>query len=123
MRISDWSSDVCSSDLVLAAAPDWAQPMLQSALGGASDAAGTISRVLTGALSSLSSAALSLGQSAAALVIAFGVTLYLTFFLLRDGRSLAAKIAPTVPPDLEFYDALRERLLKDIRAMIKRMLL
>src|SRR3546814_2134907 len=51
---------------VLAAAPDWAQPMLQSALGGASDAAGTISRVLTGALSSLSSAALSLGQSAAA---------------------------------------------------------
>src|SRR3546814_20176301 len=104
MRISDWSSDVCSSDLekVLAAAPDWAQPMLQSALGGASDAAGTISRVLTGALSSLSSAALSLGQSAAALVIAFGVTLYLTFFLLRDGRSLAEQIAPTVPTDREF---------------------
>src|SRR3546814_8617312 len=77
--------------------------MLQSALGGASDAAGTISRVLTGALSSLSSAALSLGQSAAALVIAFGVTLYLTFFLLRDGRSLAEKIATTVPLDREFY--------------------
>src|SRR3546814_1817050 len=31
---------------VLAAAPDWAQPMLQSALGGASDAAGTISRAI-----------------------------------------------------------------------------
>lgn len=104
---------------VLAAAPDWAQPMLQSALGGASDAAGTISRVLTGALSSLSSAALSLGQSAAALVIAFGVTLYLTFFLLRDGRSLAEKIATTVPLDREFYDALSERFVQVIRAMIK----
>src|SRR3546814_15893726 len=93
--------------------------MLQSALGGASDAAGTISRVLTGALSSLSSAALSLGQSAAALVIAFGVTLYLTFFLLRDGRSLAEKIATTVPLDREFYDALSERFVQVIRAMIK----
>src|SRR3546814_13918672 len=93
--------------------------MLQSAGGGASDASWTISRVLTGALSSLSSAALSLGQSAAALVIAFGVTLCLTFFLLRDGRSLAEKIATTVPLDREFYDALSERFVQVIRAMIK----
>src|SRR3546814_12755041 len=93
--------------------------MLQSALGGASDAAGTISRVLTGALSSLSSAALSLGQSAAALVIAFGVTLYLTFFLLRDGRRLAEKLATTVSLDRECYDALIERFVLVLRSMIK----
>src|SRR3546814_9608770 len=61
MRISDWSSDVCSSDL----------------------------------------------------------TLYLTFFLLRDGRSLAEKIATTLPRDREFYDALSERFFQVIRAMFK----
>ncbi|MGE4411957.1 MAG: AI-2E family transporter, partial [Sphingobium sp.] len=104
---------------MLAAAPDWAKPLLQSAIGSGSEAVGTISRVLTGALSSLSSAALSLGQSAAALVIAFGVTLYLTYFLLRDGRSLAEKIATTVPLDRELYDALSERFVQVIRAMIK----
>src|SRR3546814_17895369 len=62
---------------VLAAAPDWAQPMLQSALGGASDAPGTISRVLTGALPAIWYAALSLGQHDAVLAISFGFTVSL----------------------------------------------
>ncbi|OYW89178.1 MAG: hypothetical protein B7Z20_00690 [Sphingobium sp. 32-64-5] len=48
-----------------------------------------------------------------------GVTLYLTFFLLRDGRSLAEKIATTVPLDRELYDALSGRFIQVIRAMIK----
>src|SRR3546814_9808141 len=32
MRISDWSSDVCSSDLVSGAAPDWRAPQTLDAL-------------------------------------------------------------------------------------------
>lgn len=104
---------------LFAAAPDWAQSLLRSVLGSQSEALEKMSRVLTDILSSLSTIALSLGQSAAALVIAFGVALYLTYFLLRDGRSLAEKIATTVPLDREFYDALSKRFVQVIRAMIK----
>lgn len=107
------------AEKLLAAAPDWIQPMLQSVVGSQSELGGTISRALTSAMSSLSSAALSFGQSAATLVIAFGITLYLTYFLLRDGRRVAETVATTVPLDRELYDALSDRFVQVIRAMIK----
>src|SRR3546814_1617561 len=56
---------------VLAAAPDCAQPILPSALCGASASAGTLSQVLTVSISSLSSAALRLFPSEAVLVFYF----------------------------------------------------
>src|SRR3546814_12645105 len=53
------------------------------------------------------------------MVVAFGVTLYLTIFLLRDVRSTAEEMATIVPLDREFYDALSERFVQVIRAMIQ----
>jgi predicted PurR-regulated permease PerM len=78
-----------------------------------------MSRALTGALSFLVSTGLSLGQSAFMIVLAFCISLYLTFFLLRDGRGLAESIARTVPLDREMYDVLTRQFASVVRATVK----
>lgn len=107
-------------DKLFAALPDWAHPLLQRAgLGSQTEALTTISRTLSGALSSLASSAFSIGQSAFGLVLAFCIALYLTFFLLRDGPGVADMVAHTVPLDRGLYDALSRQFTSVVRATVK----
>ncbi|WP_367947077.1 AI-2E family transporter [Sphingopyxis sp. BSNA05] len=62
---------------------------------------------------------LSVGQGAFQFMLALGVMLYLTFFLLRDGRALSDRIEQMVPLGEEKRRILMEKFLVVIRATIK----
>ncbi len=105
---------------LFAALPDWAMPWLDRAgLGSQAEAMATLSQTLSGPLSWLASSALSAGQSAFGLVLAFGVTLYLTFFLLRDGVELARKIGAASPLASDLYIRLSSQFASVVRATVK----
>ncbi|MEM6493722.1 MAG: AI-2E family transporter [Pseudomonadota bacterium] len=63
--------------------------------------------------------ALSIGGSAFSFVLAFGLGLYVTFFLLRDGKRIGETILHSAPVEREIADRLAERFLGIVRATIK----
>jgi predicted PurR-regulated permease PerM len=67
----------------------------------------------------LATKALDLGQNTLQFVVSFGVMLYLLFFLLRDGRALAARIREAIPLDAEHKDQLAQKFTTVIRATVK----
>ena len=78
-----------------------------------------LSSVLSSGLQVFAREALSIGQGAFSFVLALGVMLYLTFFLLRDGRYLTRKIGEVVPLRSEQRGALFEKFTTVIRATVK----
>ena len=68
---------------------------------------------------SLAAKAFSIGQSALGFVFALGVMLYLTYFLLRDGRALAMRIEQAIPIDPDRRATLFATFAAVIRATIK----
>lgn len=121
LRISAHGVNLAAfADSLLAVVPGWAQPLLDRAgLGSQAEALATLSRTLSGALSWLASTAFGFGQSAFGLVVAFGIALYLTYFLLRDGRLLTQRIGTAVPIDRALFDRLVREFASVVRAMIK----
>ncbi len=71
------------------------------------------------ALQFVASRALNIGQGAFAYTIAFGVSLYLLFFLFRDGSELAKKIGEKVPLRPEQRKALFRKFTTVVRATVK----
>ena len=67
----------------------------------------------------LAAKAFSIGQSALGFVFALGVMLYLTYFLLRDGKALAARIEQAIPIDPARRASLFATFAAVIRATIK----
>ncbi|WP_313808338.1 AI-2E family transporter [Sphingobium sp.] len=63
--------------------------------------------------------ALQIGQSAFSFLMALGVMLYLTFFLLRDGPRLAAMVDRAAPMRTAYRRALMEQFVIVTRATIK----
>lgn len=63
--------------------------------------------------------ALAIGQNTVGLIISFFVMLYLLFFLLRDGETLATGIRDSVPLDVAQQHALFRRFSTVIRATVK----
>lgn len=78
-----------------------------------------LSSVLTSALQLFAREALSIGQGAFSFVLALGVMLYLTFFLLRDGRHLTRRIGEVIPLRAEQRGALFDKFTTVIRATVK----
>lgn len=100
--------------------PDWMQAALKRF--GWTDFKQMESRLssfITGALRIATGQAIAIGQSAFSFAIAMGIMLYLTFFLLRDGRSLSRKIGEAVPMHPEQRRALFDKFTTVIRATIK----
>jgi predicted PurR-regulated permease PerM len=62
---------------------------------------------------------LSIGQGTFGFFLALGVMLYLTFFLLRDGRALAERIERAIPLTLKQRRVLIAKFVAVIRATIK----
>lgn len=67
----------------------------------------------------LASQVLNVGGIAFGFLLALGVMLYLTFFLLRDGDALAARVATAVPLRTEQRQALLDTFVVVIRSTIK----
>lgn len=77
------------------------------------------SRALASSTSELAQRALSIGANAAAFVLAFGVGLYATFFLLRDGDRIGPAIVRALPLEPPVAERLSAKLLLVVRATIK----
>lgn len=63
--------------------------------------------------------AVAIGGSALSWFLAFGVGLYVTYFLLRDGRSIGRTVIRALPLERDIAHRLAERFLAIVRATIK----
>lgn len=97
---------------------------LQGLLGNAG--LGTFERVqvrLSDALSSsasmLTQRALTIGANAAAFLLAFGVGLYVTFFLVRDGEELGAQVVRALPLEASVAERIAAGFVTVVRATLK----
>lgn len=63
--------------------------------------------------------AVQIGGSAFGFVLSFGVGLYVTYFLLRDGARIGPALLAALPVDRTIADRLAERFLTIVRATIK----
>ncbi|HZV17778.1 MAG TPA: AI-2E family transporter [Sphingobium sp.] len=63
--------------------------------------------------------ALQIGQGAFSFLVALGVMLYLTYFLLRDGESLAGRVSQAAPLRSPVRQALVRQFVVVVRATIK----
>jgi predicted PurR-regulated permease PerM len=70
-------------------------------------------------LQNIASRALLFGQGALRFLAALGVMLYLTFFLLRDGEEIGARVKAAVPLRADLRDALVENFVIVVRATMK----
>ena len=70
-------------------------------------------------LRSVATQALTVGQGALSFLAALGVMLYLTFFLLRDGDELGARLLQSLPFRTDLRDGLIDKFLRVVRATMK----
>lgn len=105
---------------VLAALPAWARPQLDRiGLGDVDAIQARLSAGVAVVLRFAAGHALSLGQGALGFTMQLGIMLYLTFFLLRDGRVLSRTLGRRIPLRAEQKSALFDKFITVIRATIK----
>jgi len=103
-----------------AALPEWARGwMRRFGVINFEAAQRMLSDGLSNSFRSVAGQALTIGQGAFSLFIGLGVMLYLSFFLLRDGRQLTKTVAEAVPLRREHRHALAENFITVTRATIK----
>ncbi len=85
-------------------------------LEGLIDQAQDFARESTGVIAGF---AVAIGNSALAFVLAFGIGLYVTFFLLRDGKSISRTVLMGLPMHAEIAERLAEKFLSIVRATVK----
>jgi predicted PurR-regulated permease PerM len=100
--------------------PPWADDALERAnlsdLQSVQDMLGTS---ISAGLQQIASQALWVGQGALSFLASLGIMLYLTFFLLRDGRQLGLAIARAVPLRADLRDELVRNFIVVVRATMK----
>lgn len=102
------------------ALPEWAQSwMARQGIINFEAAQRMLSEGLSNSFRSLASQALMIGQGAFSLFVGLGVMLYLSFFLIRDGRELTKQVAESVPLRREHRHALATNFITVTRATIK----
>ena len=105
---------------VVASLPDWATPYLgRLGLNNFYAAQAMVTKGITSSFQTLAAQAFLIGQSAFSFVVALGVMLYLTYFLLRDGEMLSQRIAAAAPLRASQRKALIDQFVVVIRATIK----
>ncbi len=103
-----------------AALPAWVVSLLDRfGLGNLGLVQERLSLAITRGSQFLTMQALNIGQSTFDFVVSFFVMLYLLFFLLRDGASLAATIEDAVPLDADIKRNLGGKFATVIRATVR----
>jgi predicted PurR-regulated permease PerM len=100
--------------------PGWATSILGRL--GLTDFDAARERLSSGVASSfrtLATQAVLIGQGAFSFLVALGVMLYLTYFLLRDGEDLVRRVSDATPLRATHRHALLEQFVVVIRATIK----
>lgn len=102
------------------ALPDRLQNMLGNAgLGTFERVQLKLSAALSDSASMLTQRALAIGANAAAFLLAFGVALYVTFFMVRDGEDLGRKIVRALPLELSVAERMASGFVTVVRATLK----
>ena len=105
---------------VLSALPAWATNLLDRLhLTSIGELQQKLSSVSVQASQFLATQALNIGQNTLAFIVSFGIMLYLLFFLLRDGASLALRIGQATPLDDNHKKQLVSKFTTVIRATVK----
>ena len=78
-----------------------------------------LAQALSSSVSTLARQAFSIGANAAAFLLAFGVGLYATFFLLRDGERLGPAVVRALPLERSVAERIAEKFVAVARATIK----
>ena len=105
---------------VVNALPSWMQDWMHSSnLASVQELQTHFSRVAGDAARLVAGRAVSLGQNTLGFVVAFGVMLYVLYFLLRDGHTLLPRIRDAIPLDHAHKTQLAGKLATVIRATIK----
>ncbi len=105
---------------VLAALPAWALQLLDRLhLTSMAEVQARLAQAGTQASQFLATKALDVGQNTLQFIVSLGVMLYLLFFLLRDGRALAARIREAIPLDAAHKEQLAQKFTTVIRATVK----
>ncbi len=78
-----------------------------------------LSQTMGNSVRTIASQALSIGRNAAAFLLAFGIALYVMFFLLRDGETIGPKICDALPLERSVTAALVDKFVSVVRATIK----
>ncbi|MBW8754569.1 MAG: AI-2E family transporter [Sphingomonadales bacterium] len=100
--------------------PHWALRLLDRwGLGNWAAAQRTLGTTIAAGLQDIAARALVVGQGALSFVASLGVMLYLTYFLLRDGETMGAKIKAAVPLRPDLRDALIDHFVVVVRATMK----
>ncbi|MEO5843492.1 MAG: AI-2E family transporter [Caldimonas sp.] len=105
---------------IVAALPSWATGLLQGL--GLSDLAGLQARLAAAIAQrgqTVAGRAVDFGQDALDLIVGFFIAMYLLFFLLRDGVSVAREIRAAIPLAPHVKTLLLERFTTVIRATVK----
>lgn len=102
------------------ALPERVQQMLDRAgYGSFERAQARIGQAVSASASMLASRALSIGANAAAFLLSFGVGLYVTYFLLRDGDRIGPAVVRALPMEHPIAQRLAEKFCAVVRATIK----
>jgi predicted PurR-regulated permease PerM len=102
------------------ALPNRLQLMLDRAgYGSFERAQARIGQAVSASASMLASRALSIGANAAAFLLAFGVGLYVTYFLLRDGERIGPAVVRALPLEPGIAQRLADKFCAVVRATIK----
>jgi predicted PurR-regulated permease PerM len=105
---------------IIAALPDWMVNILDRlGLGNITAMQEKLSTVAVQASQLIAGQALSIGSNALDFVVSFGIMLYLTYFLLRDGASLSTRIRQAIPLTMEHKRLLTKKFTTVIRATVK----
>lgn len=78
-----------------------------------------VSRTLSSSVSQIATQALSIGRNAFAFALAFGVGLYVAFFLIRDGDRLGPNVVRALPLDPQVAKRLVDTFVAVVRATVK----
>ncbi|KQT34676.1 hypothetical protein ASG29_00455 [Sphingomonas sp. Leaf412] len=78
-----------------------------------------LSEAVGNSVSLIARQALSIGANAAAFLLAFGVALYVSFFLLRDGEQLGPAVVRALPLERPVAERLADKFVAVVRATIK----
>jgi predicted PurR-regulated permease PerM len=105
---------------VFGALPANIQASLDSAgFGDFSEVQARVTAFVQASLGLIAQQAIAIGGSVFGFVLAFGIALYVGFFLLRDGRAIGESILGALPMDRVIADRLALRFLTIVRATIK----
>ncbi len=107
-------------DQVMQALPPWVtERMNQFGLGNVAALKLKLSTAVSQGTSLIATQALTIGQNTFEFIVNCFITIYLVFFLLRDGAHLAARINSAIPLDERDKLELRRKFNTVIRATVK----